>query len=659
MIVPELSFNFLLGGLLAAPVPALASPRWKRARPVAAIMLLGALVAGAFAALRALMQGTRLVVDLSWFAPLPFVLALDRLSAYFLLLICVVAAPVTVFAMAYVARHYDERRQSWLWTLLPLFLLSMVLVVAADTVFAFLFGWELMTLFSAALVMVEGYDGERRRSIFTYLLMMHVGAGAVFAAFLMFLPHSAALDFASLRAAAPLLTNGMRTALFLLAFVGFGTKAGIVPLHLWLPKAHPIAPAPVSALMSGVMLKTAVYGFVRFAFDFVPAGPAWWGYVVLATGAVSALLGVLFAIAEHDVKRLLAYHSVENIGIIYLGCGAGMIFLSQHAPTWAALALTAALLHSLNHALFKSLLFLGAGAISDAAHTQDIEKLGGLLERMRVTGVLFLIACCSIVGLPLFNGFVSEWLTFRSFMAGGELHSVAAAIVLPLAAGVLAMVGGLAAACFAKVYSVAFLGRPRSPEAAHAREVPGAMQVGMGLLAAACVFIGVMPGGVLKLIDGVAQQLIPGAAPGGISGSLVSLLPWIAGFVVLLCIVWFLVPRNTRLTSTWACGLPALDSRMQYTATSFSKPLRRVFWWAYKPDRTVEILPLGQPYFPESISYRSVRTTSFERSMYRPALDAIVAAARRLRRMQTGNVQVYLLYLFLALVAALLYMRFA
>jgi hydrogenase-4 component B len=657
--VAELSFDLLLGGLLTAPVLVLACARWKRGRTVAAVLLICVLSAGTLTAFQALVYGSEPMVNLSSFAPLPFVLALDRLSAYFLLLICTVATPVTLFAIPYMERHYDGRRQGWFWALLPLFLLSMVIVVAADTVFAFLFGWELMTLFSAALVMVDGCDGERRRSTFTYLLMMHGGAGAVFGAFLLFLPHSPGLDFASLRSSAPLLANGVRAAIFLLACIGFGTKAGIVPLHLWLPKAHPIAPTPVSALMSGVMLKTAVYGFIRFAFDFLPGGPAWWGYVVLAIGGVSALLGVLFAIAEHDLKRLLAYHSIENIGIIYLGMGAALILNSQNSPTWAALALTAALLHSLNHALFKSLLFLGAGAITDATQSQDMEELGGLLQRMRVTGIVFLVACCSIVGLPLFNGFVSEWLTFRSFLAGGELQSVVAAIVLPLGAGVLALVGGLAAACFAKVYGVAFLGRPRSTEAAHAQEVPRTMQAGMILLAAGCVFIGVAPGFILKLIAGVIQQVMPGAPAVSLSGSVVQLLPWIAAIVAVICILWLLVPRNTRVTSTWACGLPALDSRMQYTATSFSKPLRKVFWWAYKPDRTIQILPLDQPCFPASISYRSVRTTSFERSMYRPALNAIVAAAKRLRSMQTGNVQVYLLYLFLALVAALLYMRFA
>lgn len=650
-------FNLFLGALLAVPALALASARWKKLRPLPAPFLLATLAAGVFTPLSVLMRGMQVAVDLSWIAPLPFALVLDRLSAYFLLLICAVGAPVVLFSTSYVERHYAGAKRCWLWALLPLFLLSMVLVVTASTAFAFLFGWELMTLFSAALVMIDGSHGERRRNIFIYLLMMHAGAAAVVGAFLMFLPHAAGLDFASMRAGAPLMTAGGRSAIFLLAFVGFGTKAGIVPLHVWLPKAHPIAPSPVSALMSGVMLKTAVYGFIRFAFDLLGGGPAWWGYVALAAGAVSALLGVLYAISEHDMKRLLAYHSVENIGIIYLGLGAALVFMSMDAPVWAGLALMGAVLHSLNHAIFKSLLFLGAGAIADATHTQDLEELGGLLGRMRVTGVVFLVACCSIVGLPLLNGFVSEWLTFRSFLAGGELGDMTAAIVLPLMAGVLALVGGLAAACFAKVYGVAFLGRPRSEEAAHAHDVARSMQGGMAVLAAACVVIGVAPGILFGLLGNVVQQLIPEAAAPDAAANMFAFLPWVAAFVLAAVAIWLLLPRIRRITPTWACGLPGLDSRMQYTSTSFSKPLRKVFAPVYKPERTVEVLPLDQPCFPSSISYRSVRTRSFERTLYRPAIDGIVAAARRLRLMQTGNIQIYLLYMFLALVAALIYMR--
>jgi hydrogenase-4 component B len=652
-------FSSFLAALLAAPVLTLASVRWKRVRFLYALILIAALLAGAAAALQVLLFGNGVTFDLSWLAPFPFALALDRLSAFFLLLLCAVGTPVVLFSTSYVERHYSGVKRHWLWALMPLFLLSMALVVTASTAFAFLFGWELMTLFSAGLVMVDGYDGERRRNIFVYLLMMQAGAAAVIGAFLGFLPYAAGLDFAAMRASAPLLTAGARAAIFLMAFIGFGTKAGIVPLHVWLPKTHPIAPSPVSALMSGVMLKTAVYGFIRFTFDLLGVEPAWCGYLVLAAGAISAVLGVLYAISEHDLKRLLAYHSVENIGIIYLGLGAAMVFSAQHAPMWAMLALTGALLHSLNHALFKSLLFLGAGAISDAAHTLDLEELGGLLRNMRVTGIVFLVACCSIVGLPLFNGFISEWLTFRSFLAGGELADVTAAITLPLAAGVLALVGGLAAACFAKVYSVAFLGRPRSSEAAHAREVPWAMQSGMGLLAAACIVIGVAPAIVLGLAGNIALQLIPGATEPASAGTLLLFLPWVAVFVLGAIVICLLTPRIFRITPTWACGLPSLDSRMQYTSTSFSKPLRKVFARVYKPERTVEILPLDQPYFPSSITYHSVRTTSFERSLYQPALEGIVAAAKRLRSLQTGNIQVYLLYMFLALVAALIYMRFA
>ena len=652
-------FNSLLLVLLLLPAVVLATSRGKRTHLLPVPLLFAALAAGALAAVLSLAQDSNVRVDLSSLAPLSFVLGIDRLSAYFLLLICLVGAPVVLFSAGYVERHYTGMRRDWMWALLPLFLLSMIVVVTASTAFAFLFGWELMTLFSAGLILIDGDDGQRRQNVFTYLLMMHAGAAAVAASFFVFLPHSATLDFASMRAAAPMLSLPARNAIFLLAFVGFGTKAGIVPLHLWLPKAHPIAPSPVSALMSGIMLKTAIYGFVRLTFDIVGVGPSWWGYLVLAAGAVSGVLGVLYAIAEHDLKRLLAYHSVENIGIIYLGLGASMIFTAHNALVWAAVALMGALLHSLNHALFKSLLFLGAGAIADATHTVDIEKLGGLFNRMRVTGSVFLVACCSIIGLPLFNGFVSEWLTFRSFVAGATLATLPPAIILPLMAAVLALIGGLAAACFAKVYGVAFLGRPRSKQAEDAREVPWSMQAGMVMLAAPCVVIGLAPGIVLQPLSGVIRQLLPGAVPPEAAMSITHVLPWLAIVVLGVGLATTLVRRVSRTTPTWACGLPGLDSRMQYTSTAFSKPLRTIFARVYKPDRTVEILPVDQHCFPASISYRSVRTTSFERSLYRPALDGIVAAANRLRRLQTGNIQVYLLYMFLALVLLLVFMRFA
>jgi hydrogenase-4 component B len=653
------AFNSFLVVLLFVPAGTLIARWWSRASLVSSLILLAATVVGAAVGGACWWRGITVMVNLPGFAPLPFAFAIDRLSAFFLLLICVVAAPVVLFSVSYVERHYEQPRQTWFWVLLPWFLLSMVVVVTASTGFAFLFGWELMTLVSAGLVIVDGDSQERRHNIFIYLLMMHAGAAAVFGAFMLFLPHASGLDYAGMRSAVALMSTGMRTAVFLLAFLGFGTKAGIIPLHLWLPKAHPIAPTPVSALMSGVMLKTAVYGFIRFAFDFLGTGPSWWGYLALAVGALSGVLGVLYAIAENDLKRLLAYSSVENIGIIYLGLGGSLVFAAHHAPGWAALALCAALLHSLNHALFKGLLFLGAGAISDGTHTLDLEELGGLLRRMPATGAACLVACCSIAGLPLFNGFVSEWMLFRSFLAGAFLTTVPAIVVLPLMMGALALIGGLAAACFAKVYGVAFLGRPRSAAAEVAHEVPLPMQAAMTALAAVCVAIGVFPGPLLTTLGINAQELLAGARLPMDVDFFSRLMPWMVLMVIVIVGGLVGLRRKRSTTPTWACGLPGLDSRMQYTSTAFSKPLRKVFAQVYQPERTVEVLPVDPRYFPSSISYRSVRTTSFERSLYRPAVDAIVATSHRLRRLQTGNIQVYLLYIFLALIGVLIFSRFA
>jgi hydrogenase-4 component B len=652
------AFIFLLSVLGVCVPLILIESRTKATRKLAIALILTASLAGCVVAVFGFLRQSPPLLDLSWATPFPFLLAVDRLSAFFLLLVCVVAIPVTIFAVPYFDRHYEARRCNWIWAFFSLFLLSMIVVVTAATGFAFLAGWELMTLLSAGLILMEGDSDERRHNVLIYLLMMHAGAAAVVAGFFLFLPYSHSLDFAAIRTASAGLPIGIRTSISLLAFLGFGTKAGIIPLHLWLPRAHPIAPSPVSALMSGVMLKTAVYGFVRFAFDFLAGGPSWFGYVVLLAGAVSGLLGVLYAIAEHDLKRLLAYHSVENIGIIYLGLGTSLLFLSNHAPLWASLALIAALLHTFNHALFKSLLFLGAGAISDGTHTIDLEELGGLQRRMPITGATFLIACCSIAGLPLFNGFISEWLTFRSFLAGSVLTNTKAQIVLPLMVGVLALIGGLAAACFVKVFGVAFLGRSRSAEAEHAVEAPIPMRAGMTMLAAACLLIGILPGILLHPLVSLGQALISGSGVPEETLIIARVIPWIAAIVLGVAVVAVLPKCRQRMVPTWGCGLSQLTSRMQYTSTAFSKPIRFVFSAVYKPDRKIERLPSEQPYFPVSVSYRSVRTTSYEKALYRPLVDLFVSAAHQLRRLQTGNIQVYLLYIFLTLIALLAFLRF-
>jgi hydrogenase-4 component B len=654
----EVGFVFLLAVLgLIAPLALIAS-KGRRVRGLAVALILSASIAGCLVAVFSFLKEPALLLELRWVTPFSFSLTVDRLSAFFLLLVCSVAIPVTVFGVPYFDCHYSEARRNWTWAFFSLFLLSMIVVVTASTAFAFLTGWELMTLTSTALIVVEGDSEDRRHNVLIYLLMMHAGAAAVTTAFFLFLPHSQSLDFSAIRLVGATIPGGVRAAIFVTAFLGFGAKAGLIPLHLWLPRAHPIAPSPVSAMMSGIMLKTAVYGFVRFAFDFLAGGPWWSGYAVLLVAAATGLLGILYGIAEHDLKRLLAYSSVENMGIIFLGLGTSLIFLANHAALGAALALTAALLHAFNHALFKSLLFLGAGALSHSAHSANLNELGGLQERMPLTGTAVLVGCCSIAGLPLFNGFISEWLTFRSFLAGSTLLNSKADVVLPLMVGVLALIGGVAAACFVKAYGVAFLGRPRSAKAEEAKEAPFGMRLGLLLLAAGCVFIGIFPGILLRPLVALVQGLVPGAGVPNETLNIARVIPWIALLIVAVSSSVALLRQRKRIARTWACGLPGLSSRMEYTSTVFSKPIRFVFARVYRPDRKIEQVPSDHAYFPVSISYRSVRTTSYERALYRPVVDIIVSQALRLRRLQTGNIQIYLLYIFLALVSLLVLLRF-
>jgi len=615
-----------------------------------------AMATGTALAIIAWVRGVPLHFDLSFFSPLPFLVSLDRLGGFFLLIVCAVSLPAVAYSFPYIEHHYPQPRAAWYWAFLPLFLLSMVMVVTGATVFAFFAGWELMTMLSAALIFLEGDGEERRRDIFLYLLTMHAGAALVLSAFLLFSPHAPSLDFASLRAAALAMPEGEKAAIFLLAFFGFATKAGIIPLHVWLPRAHPIAPTPVSALMSGIMLKTAVYAFVRFVFDFLAGGPAWGGYLVLGAGAVSAVLGILYALFETEWKRLLAYSSVENIGIIYLAIGAAMLCRSSGAPAFAALALTAALVHCLNHAIFKNLLFLGAGAIAYRTHSLKLNELGGLLKAMPMAGTVMLVGCVSIAGLPLFNGFIGEWLAFQSFLGGGQVTQPLPQLALPLMAGVLALTGALAAACFANAYGATFLGRPRKPETATLK-VPLSMLLPLAVLAVACAVIGVFPMLALRPIWELTATFVPG-------GDFQSVAAIASGIqkVALLALAGVgavaLVRAVVRVAPTWGCGLAGLTARMQYTATSFSKPIRTVFSPVYRADRKLEVLPEDRPYFPNSISYRSTRTLSYEKLLYRPVVEAIMATAQQLRRLQTGNIQWYLLYIFLALVAMLLLMRF-
>jgi hydrogenase-4 component B len=653
-LIESLLVVFLSALLTSAGAAWLVAPK-TRARRLPPLLLLISVLMGLAIAGKCFLSGSVIDVDLSRHLPFAFGFIVDRLSAFFLMLICGLAVPVALFSTSY-SEHYGNAAWKWYWSLVPLFILSMALVVVASSVFAFMLGWELMTLLSAGLILIEGDSEERKRSVFIYLVMMHAGAAAVLATFLLFLPQAGALTFAAMRAAAPGFPASLRTVIFLLCFFGFGMKAGIVPLHFWLPKAHAIAPSPVSALMSAVMLKTAIYGFVRLTFDMLGDPQPWWGYLTLGVGVATAVLGILYALAENTLKRLLAYSSIENIGLIYIALGAALVFRARSMSALAALALVAALFHALNHALFKGLLFLGSGAIYRSTGTLNMEELGGLLSRLPGLGISFLIGCAAISGLPMMNGFVSEWLMFKSLLNGASLEPTPA---LPLLIGAVALASTLACACFVKVYGVTFLGRPRSPAADHASSVPENMNLSLFAIAVACLVLGIHPGLALRPLASLAARLVANPIPPPELAVISRTMPLVAAAVGLsLLLTLRLLKWSGRRVDTWACGLPGLTERMQYTATSFSKPLRSVFRTVYKPARKLDVEPAGEVYFPASISYQSVRTTSFEKTLYRPAVDAIVAVARQLRRLHTGNIQVYLLYIFLTIVSLLLVLRF-
>jgi hydrogenase-4 component B len=554
----------------------------------------------------------------------------------------------------------------------------MILVVTADNALLFLIVWEAMSLLSYFLVVFEHEKPENVHAGFVYLVMTHVGTAFLVLLFLLFYQQSGSFDFATFRSATGSLPEITRTLAFVFALIGFGTKAGLVPLHIWLPYAHPAAPSHVSALMSGVMIKTAIYGMLRVFFDFLaPQLVWWWGLVVLMLASISAVLGVLYALMEHDIKKLLAYHSVENNGIILIGVGLAMIFASyQVAPNLiplAALAAMAALYHLINHAVFKGLLFLGAGAVVSQTHTRNIEALGGLIKLMPWTAAFFLIGAVAISALPPLNGFISEWLTFQALLLGLRVPTLIVKIIVPLSAALLAMSGALAAACFVKAFGITFLALPRSEHAKNAREVPKTMRIGMGLLAGLTVALGLLPIFVIPLLDRVTASLLGSSVgPQVLFNSLTvaPLNPGIATYAPLglTFILFFTLPValgiallggavRLRRAQTWGCGLPQLSSRMEYTATGFSKPIRLIFKNIYQPRKQVEIETDVSSYVHKRIRYELQIEAPFEKYFYGPLSTLIMRASRGIRQIQTGSINVYLAYIFIALVILLLLVR--
>jgi hydrogenase-4 component B len=608
---------------------------------------------------------------------LPFHLRLDLLSGFFLVIIGLLAFFVSIYSIGYVKGYLGHRSVTSLVVFYSLFLAGMFLVVLADDAFFFLIAWEMMAAASYFLVLFEDERMENRRAAFLYLVVAHVGAIAILLSFGIMAGLATGFKgfegytFDSMRETD--LSAGWATIAFLLAFFGFSAKAGVIPLHVWLPEAHPVAPSNVSALMSGVMLKTAIYGIVRVVFDLIGVFPWWWGALVLVFGLVSAVMGVLYALMQHDLKRLLAYHSVENIGIILIGIGLAMIFTSFNMSLLAALALIAALYHTLNHAMFKGLLFMGAGAVLHATHERNMEEMGGLIRFMPWTAVLFLIGCISISALPPFNGFVSEWLTYQAFLLSPALPSPLLNLLIPLGAALLALTSALAAACFVKAFGVTFLGHQRGHHHGRVYEVRWSMRIGMLLAALTCLGLGVLPTFMIQWMDPIAEELAGGTIASSASGFGWMWLTPIAAqrasysapiaFLGILSVVvatYLLLhtrPGTIRRVPLWDCGFEKITSRMQYTATSFAMPLRRIFGYLFNIKEQVRQLPpTTHPAFPERLHYHLKVRDRFWGWLYQPVVDASFWLSRRIGRMQHGHIQVYLIYSFVTIVVLLIFL---
>jgi hydrogenase-4 component B len=595
-----------------------------------------------------------------------FGFVVDRLSAWFLLVLALLAVPIAIYSLGYVAHGALGRRSAFVGVGFSVLMGAVEMVFVADGVIVFLFAWELMTLANAALVTTEHERPESRRAAFLYLVMSHVATGCLIGAFLMVSSFTGSLNLPRIAAGGPL-SGRTRDLIFALFFAGFGVKAGVIPLHVWLPEAHPAAPSNVSAVMSAVMIKTGVYGLFRVcAFGLGPPALSW-GVAVLLCGGVSAILGVLYALMQHDLKRLLAYHSIENIGIILLGLGAGMMALSTGRVELAAVGIAASLYHVLNHAVFKGLLFLGAGGVVMATGTRNIEEMGGLAKRMRWTALFFLVGAAAISGLPLLNGFVSEWLLFQALLFGFHLSpEPLVRFLFPVAGALLALTTALAAACFVKAFGITFLARPRGEGAEKAHESPWVMLAPQAFLAGLCFVLGLAPGWVLGVLQGVTASL-PGVrpapemvrglfaiAPG--PGHFDHLQPPLVALPVLLVVglvstLFLGVRYAVRRAPTWGCG-GELSARTEYTAAAFSKPLMMIFAAIYRPTREVSRVEEVSPYFPSAVRYRAQIEPTFERFVYGPLTRGVLGAAERMKVIQAGSLHAYLAYV-MALVVTL------
>ncbi|MGE3571524.1 MAG: hydrogenase 4 subunit B [Burkholderiales bacterium] len=589
---------------------------------------------------------------------LPFHFRLDPLAALFLMVIGGASAGVSLFSAGYF-RRAEGTPPGLMCFQYHVFLAAMALVVLADDAYAFMVMWETMALASFFLVTANHRSAEIRRAGYLYLLIAHLGAIAILLCFGVLQANTGDYSFANMRMQN--LSPFWASIAFLLALVGFGAKAGLVPLHVWLPEAHPAAPSPVSALMSGVMLKTAIYGFLRIACDLLPAQQWWWGVLALALGLVTALLGVAFAAAQTDMKRLLAWSSVENIGLVFAGIGLALLFAAYRMHAVAAIALTAALYHVASHAFFKSLLFVATGAVLHATSERSLGRLGGLLRVMPWVGWASLLGVLAAAGLPPLGGFVSEWLLLQSFLFTPQLPNGFLNMLIPAVAALIALVAALAGYVMVKFYGVVFLGQHREPKLAGAHDAGRWERIGMLWLAAGCVALGILPAQGLAVLAPVTQLLVGASLEGGgwllapVSVERASYGPalFLAGVVAAVALAWVLVRRlyhgRLRRAPAWDCGFPWLTHRMQDTAEGFGQPVRQIFEPLFRMKRTLPTAFDARPRYAVEVG------DHFWHWLYLPAARAVDATARFVGRLQQGRIAIYLLYSFATVIALLVW----
>lgn len=589
----------------------------------------------------------------------------DALSLFFLFVICVVSLPSAIYSIGYLKGAYSSAKITLSWLLLAVFVLSMLAVVSVGNALIFLVAWEMMSLVSYFLVVFDTTHEKSIRAGTIYIIMTHLGTAFLVAAFMIMYKYARSFDFMVIKDACLVMPLEVKNAVFLLLLVGFGTKAGIVPLHIWLPYAHPQAPSHISSIMSGVMIKTAIYGMIRFIMFLLGVNSTWWGILILILAVISCLAGVIYALMERDIKKLLAYSSVENIGIILLGVGLAMLFIAMRLPYLAVFSLVAGLYHLVNHAIFKGLLFLCAGSIYKATGTRDIEKLGGLIKKMPQTAVYFLIGAMAISALPPLNGFVSEWLTLQAFFLGAFNAAGGLKLFLGVCASLLALTSGLAAACFVKAFGVTFLGLPRSHYAENAKEVSWSMKSGMFYLSLLAVIFGLAASFVIKLL----ARICAGVINVDISQMSFSLnnftlnpqvsrgvylsTPVLALVLVVLAAGGFIAYRlgsrkKAVIFKTWDCGYYKLGPRNEYTGTAFSKPFRIAFSFFLLPYRKTQKVRESF-YYIKSFAYETHTTLVFKKYIYEPLIALVLKTAKYFRRIQPGSIHLYLAYIFFTL----------